>query len=122
MNGLGSSAGLVYVGSYTPEQHGKGVGISAYRRDGDQLEKVGEIATPAPSYLIADPRLPVIYAANELPDGMVSSYAVDAAGGLTRLSSQPTGGADPCHLALRDGYLITANYGGGSVAVHPVDD
>jgi len=122
MNGLGSSAGLVFVGSYTPEQHGTGVGISSYRRDGDQLDKVGEISTPAPSYLIADPRLPVVYAANEVPDGMVSSYAVDSAGGLTLLSSQPTGGADPCHLALRDGYLITANYSGGSVAVHPVDD
>jgi 6-phosphogluconolactonase len=114
--------GLVYIGSYTPEQHGKGIGIGAYRRDGATLTKVGEIATPAPSYLVADPRLPVIYAVNEVTDGTVSSFAVDGDGGIRHLSSQPTGGIDPCHLLLRDGYLLAANYTTGSVSAHPVDD
>jgi len=36
------------------------------------------------------------------------------------LSSQPTGGALPCHLTLHKGHLLTANYGSGSVSVHPV--
>ncbi|HWB37621.1 MAG TPA: beta-propeller fold lactonase family protein, partial [Rugosimonospora sp.] len=115
-------SGLVYIASYTKEQAGgTGVGIGAYRRDGARLIQVGEIAAPAPSYLVADPERPVLYAANEITDGTVSSYAVDGAGGIELLSSQPTGGVDPCHLALRDGYLIVANYSSGSVSVHPVD-
>ncbi len=113
-------SGLVYIGSYTREQGGTGVGIGAYRRDGARLTKVGELAAPAPSYLVADPQLPVIYAVNEVTDGAVSSYAVDGEGGIRLLSSQSTGGMNPCHLALRDGYLIAANYTGGSVSVHPV--
>jgi 6-phosphogluconolactonase len=115
-------SGLVYIGSYTAEQHGSGTGIGAYRRDGARLAKVGEIATPAPSYLVADPLLPVIYAVNELTDGQVSSYAVDDEGGIRLLSSQPTGGMDPCHLVLHGGHLVSANYSSGSVAVHPVRD
>jgi 6-phosphogluconolactonase len=114
-------SGLVYIGSYTPEQHGKGTGIGAYQRDGGRLTKVGELATPAPSYLVADPRRPVIYAVSELTEGFVSSYAVDGAGGIRLLSSQPTGGIDPCHLLLRDGYVLSANYTSGSVSAHPVD-
>lgn len=36
---------------------------------------------------------------------------------------QGTGGAEPCHLAVTPagGHLVVANYGGGSVAVLPLD-
>src|SRR5205085_1261533 len=33
------------------------------------------------------------------------------------INTLPTGGAAPCHLALAPGFLLAANYGGGSVAV-----
>ncbi len=114
-------SGLVYIGSYTWHQEARGLGIGAYRRDGARLTKVGELATPAPSYLVGDPHRPVIYAVNEVAQGTVSSYAVDGVGGLTQLSCQPTGGIDPCHLLLRDDQLFVANYTSGSVSVHPVD-
>jgi 6-phosphogluconolactonase len=112
---------LAYVGSYTWHTEATGRGITAYRRDGATLTPLGELATPAPSYLIADPRRPVIYAVNELAEGTVTSYAVDGAGGIEALSSQPTGGIEPCHLMLRGDELIVANYTSGSVAVLPVD-
>jgi 6-phosphogluconolactonase len=79
---------------------------------------------PAPSWLSPHPRLPVLYAVNELPgeDGSVSAYVVGAPGVLRPLSRQPSGGVEPCNLALTtDGrYLLTANYRNGRVGVLPV--
>jgi 6-phosphogluconolactonase len=100
------------IGSYTPEMDGTGTGLLAVPG--------GSVVTPAPSYVIADPDRPVLYATNELPTGSVSSYALSADGDLEHLSTRPTGGVWPCHLALHDGYLLVANYGSGSIAVHPV--
>jgi 6-phosphogluconolactonase (cycloisomerase 2 family) len=114
-------SGLVYIGSYTWHQEARGLGIGAYRRDGARLTQVGELVTPSPSYLVADPRLPVIYAVNELAEGTVSSYAVDGAGGIALLSTQSTGGIEPCHLLRTGDHLVVANYTSGSVSVHPVD-
>lgn len=39
------------------------------------------------------------------------------------LGSRSTGGAAPCHLSVHPGgrWLLSANYGSGSVAVHPID-
>jgi 6-phosphogluconolactonase len=50
----------------------------------------------------------------------VSAYALSPAGDLTPVSSRPTGGETPCHLALYDRHLLVANYGSGSVSVHPL--
>jgi 6-phosphogluconolactonase len=98
------------IGSYTAEMDGTGVGLV--------VVPGGELATPAPSFAVADP--PFLYAVNELPSGAVSSYRISADGALAHVSTQPTGGAWPCHLAVHDGWLIAANYGSGSVSVHPV--
>lgn len=129
---------LAFIGGY-------GSGISVYSRDGVHLTRLGSLATPDPSYLIADPRTAgtgtdpagggtgaavagraahVLYAVNELTEGAVTSYAVEPDGGLRVVSTQPTGGVEPCHLALHTtdagAYLIVANYGSGSASVHPV--
>jgi 6-phosphogluconolactonase len=97
------------VGAYTSDMGGKAEGLTVLPG--------GQLATPSPSYVIADGS--VLFAVNE-GEGAVSSYSLDIAGGLRMLSTQPTGGNWPCHLALHDGYLIAANYGSGSVSVHPV--
>ncbi|HKT00051.1 MAG TPA: beta-propeller fold lactonase family protein, partial [Rugosimonospora sp.] len=104
---------LVYVGGY-------GSGISVYARDGARLALLGQVAAEDPSYLVADPRAQRLYAVNEQDSGAVTGYAVGADGLPRLLSSQPSGGALPCHLALRRGYLIAANYGSGSASVHAV--
>ncbi|TDC27920.1 lactonase family protein, partial [Micromonospora sp. 15K316] len=69
------------------------------------------------------PTRPVLYAVNELAQGEVSAWQVGPAGELTALGSRATGGAEPCHLAVLAGgsHLVAANYGGGSVAVLPLD-
>lgn len=119
---------IVHIGCYTAPSGGAGTGVVAARRDpvSGQLDLVGVVAaTPSPSFLARHPRLPVLYAVNELPDGTVSAWAVDRDGiGLTPLAVRSTGGDSPCHLATDPAgrFLFVANYGSGSVAVHPLDD
>ncbi|HEX3788035.1 MAG TPA: lactonase family protein [Pseudonocardiaceae bacterium] len=112
---------LVCVGSYTAITGGRGVGISTFWRDPDsgELTALGELTLDSPSWLAWHPTVPVLYAANETPEGAVTAVALGAEGELTALNSLPTGGADPCHLAVTpDGrFLVCANYTGGSLAV-----
>lgn len=124
MTGQGT---IVHIGGYTAESGGRGEGIVAARRDleSGELTPLGTVAvTPAPSFLARHQRLPVLYAVNELTDGAISAFRVAPDGGLTPLGSRPTGGAEPCHLAVAgDGrHLFVANYGGGSVTVFPLDE
>ncbi|GIG91819.1 lactonase family protein [Plantactinospora endophytica] len=123
---MSGGAGIVHIGCYTAESGGRGTGIVAARRDTATggLEPLGVVAaTPSPSFLARHPRLPVLYAVNELPDGTVSAWTVQPDGALTPLSVRSTGGAAPCHLAVDPAgeFLFVANYGSGSVAVHPLD-
>ncbi|MFK3983715.1 lactonase family protein [Micromonospora sp. NPDC050397] len=118
---------ILYLGCYTAASGGRGDGVVAVRRDpvSGALEPLGTVApTGSPSFLARHPSLPVLYAVNELTEGTVSAWAVDEDGtGLRSLGSWSTGGDSPCHLAVApDGrHLFSANYGGGSVAVHPLD-
>lgn len=123
MTGTGA---IVHIGGYTAETGGRGEGIVAARRDpvSGALTPLGTVAvTPAPSFLARHPALPVLYAVNELADGRVSAFRVGADGELAPLGVRPTGGAEPCHLAVTPdgGHLVVANYGGGSLAVFPLD-
>ena len=110
---------LVYAGTYT----GKGSdGIYAWRFDAasGRLTRIGLVAATAnPSFLALHPSGKFLYAVNETNKGTVTSFSVDAATAkLTRLNQVPSGGADPCHLAVdASGHvLIVANYTSGSVA------
>ncbi|WP_433387217.1 lactonase family protein [Micromonospora sp. KLBMP9576] len=117
---------IVHIGGYTAHGGGRGAGIVAARRDpgSGALSSLGTVAvTASPSFLARHPRLPVLYAVNELPDGQVSAFAVGVDGQLAPLGTRPTGGAEPCHVAVLPdgGHLVVANYGGGSVTVFPLD-
>ncbi|WP_428963865.1 lactonase family protein [Micromonospora fluostatini] len=118
---------IVHVGGYTAEGGGQATGIVAARRDPTtgELTPLGTVAvTPSPSFLTRHPDRPVLYAVNELTEGTVSAFTVGPDGDLTALVTRQTGGAEPCHVAVTpDGaHLLVANYGGGSVAVFPLDD
>jgi 6-phosphogluconolactonase (cycloisomerase 2 family) len=119
-------SGLVHLGCYTPAGGGAGEGVMLARRDpytGVLTDLRVVAVTDSPSFLARHPTRPVLYAANEVERGRVSAWSVALDGGLTPLGDRPTGGASPCHLAVApDGALLAvANYGGGSVAVHPLD-
>jgi 6-phosphogluconolactonase len=105
---------LVYVGSY-------GSGITLYERDEHRLRPLDRTESSDPSFLVADLGRRCLYACNELTENAVSSFAIEPDGRLRPLNTQPTGGTLPCHILLHPaGYLLAANYGSGSVSVHPV--
>jgi 6-phosphogluconolactonase len=86
--------------------------------------------TQNPSFLTLHPNGRVLYAVNEVdgfggrPTGAVSAFAIDGASGtLSLLNQQSSEGGGPCHLSVdRSGRnLLVANYGGGTVAVLPLE-
>src|SRR5882757_6013973 len=113
---------LVCVGCYTSGA-GNGNGIRTYWHDSGTLTPVAELAMSSPSWLTWHPTLPVLYAANESADGEITVVVPDDPGSLISVASVPSGGADPCHLAVTpDGrHLLCSNYSSGSLAVFALD-
>jgi 6-phosphogluconolactonase len=114
----------LYLGTYTSsEGGGTGIGLASYDAASGQITSTGVLAgVQDPSFLILSPSGRNLYAVNEQTTGGVTAVAVDSPGKLRVLNRQPNGGSGPCHLALvADGkYLLSANYGSGDIAVHPV--
>jgi 6-phosphogluconolactonase len=113
---------LIYVGAYTPEGRG---GIGCFQPDpvsGTLAEVHPAVPATDPSFLAWSPAGLGFYAVSESA-GEVLAFARTSGGHLTSLSVEWTGGADPCHLTVDPSgrYLVTANYGDGTVSVHPLD-
>ena len=120
LTGMGMPGG--WVGCYTSQSGGDpGGGIGRLAWDGDRPSVRLAAPAPDPSYLALSPDRRTLYAVHELDQGTVGAYAVrgDA---LDHLGDQPTGGAHPCHVLVHPTgrFVLSANYGTGSVAVHPV--
>jgi 6-phosphogluconolactonase len=120
----------VFVGTYTG---GESKGIYRFDFDlatGKASDPVVAAETTNPSFLAIDPTRRFLYAVAEVDSfrgkkgGGVSAFAIEPkAGGLIFLNAESTGGEGPCHLVVDKGgkNVLVANYGGGSVAVLPVD-
>ncbi|MGW0869499.1 lactonase family protein [Streptomyces sp. NPDC002740] len=112
----------LYLGTYTSaEGGGKGVGVASYDPASGRITGRGTITgVQDPSYLAAHPDGATLYAVAERERGAVT--AVRLSDGKV-LGSRPTGGAHTCHLSVHPGgrWLLSADYGSGSVAVHPID-
>jgi len=113
------------VGTYTT---GKSKGIYVYRfyAEGGRLAYLNEIDDVAnPSYLCVSDNNKYVYAVNELDkNGEVSSFTFDAKQGkLAFINKQLTGGGGPCFVSVDKDQknIFVANYGGGSLAVLPVN-
>jgi 6-phosphogluconolactonase len=120
----------VYIGTYTGPKS-KGI----YRAEFDAA--TGSLANPqlagetaSPSFVAIHPNGKLLYAVGEVnavggkKGGGVTAFSLDpASGALTNLNSQSSVGAGPCHINIdREGKnALVANYGGGSVAVLPID-
>ncbi|MFF0743207.1 beta-propeller fold lactonase family protein [Streptomyces sp. NPDC004111] len=114
-----------YLGTYTTNPGGgKGIGLASYRAGEGGLTSSGVLGGVAnPSYLALSPDRRTLYAVNEQAEGAVTAVRIGDAGEPPRgLGSRGTGGADPCHVSVHPGgrFLLSANYTGGSVAVHPI--
>lgn len=103
--------GTMYLGSY-----GAGIGIATYDTEG-RITKSGTIDVPDPSFVIREGNF--LYAVNEQDAGAVT--AIDISASPRVLNRQPTKGSGPCHLAKIGDHLLTANYGSGDIAVHPIN-
>ncbi|MFF0092259.1 lactonase family protein [Streptomyces canus] len=112
----------LYVGTYTSvEGGGKGIGVATYDPGSGRIAGTGTITgVTNPSYLALHPDGSTLYAVAEQDAGAVTAVRLSD---RKVLGSRGTGGAGPCHLSVHPGgrWLLSANYGSGSVAVHPID-
>ncbi|MBD0420135.1 lactonase family protein [Streptomyces sp. TRM S81-3] len=131
VTGTGASGGArassgprpLWIGTYTSaEGGGKGIGLAEYDPRTGRITGLGTLTGVGdPSYLAPHPDGRTLYAVNEREHGAVTAVRLSD---RTVLGSRSTGGAGPCHLSVHPGgrWLLSANYGSGSVAVHPIDD
>jgi 6-phosphogluconolactonase len=117
----------LFIGRYTEgdttSRPAPGITVAEFDPDKLTIEPVGGAHLPEASFLALAPSGDVLYAASEEDEGQIAAYAVDAKRGeLTPLGTQPTNGGLPCFLLVDPGgsHLLTANYGSGSVTVHPL--
>jgi 6-phosphogluconolactonase len=120
---------VVYVGTYTVRGSR---GIYAYSFDpaSGHLGPLGLQAEAAnPAFLAVAPNRRFLYSVSETDDykgqhgGSLLAYRIDPkTGQLTSLNQVASGGMGPCYLSLDNAgkFVLTANYGGGSVSVFPL--
>jgi 6-phosphogluconolactonase len=120
---------LVYIGTYTVP-NSKGIYVSRLDTEKGTLSPAELAAeTPSPSFLAVHPTERYLYAVNETntftdETGGVSAFAIDrTTGKLQALGQQSSEGSGPAHLTVDKGgrNVLVANYGGGSVAVLPIN-
>lgn len=113
-----------YVGTYT---NGESKGIYKYQIDKDgNLSSLGLMAeTLNPTFLVKSNDQKTLYAVaetNKNGTGFVKSFKVQK-DSLLEISKEESGGAGPCFITVnKDNYVLTANYGGGSVGILKADD
>ncbi|GAA1951812.1 lactonase family protein [Amycolatopsis minnesotensis] len=116
---------VFYVGSYTSPGAPVGRGLDvATASNGPALtldHTVGGV--PDASWFAFSPDGRTLFSTNEGdPNGNVTSLDVKDPAKPRKISTQPSRGSAPTHLCVHPSgrYLLTANYGTGSVVVHPI--
>jgi len=117
----------VWIGTTTPRGgQSKGIYRATLDLDSGKLsrpELAAEISSPG--FLTMHPDATRLYSLCQLPDGSgVAAFEISKYGqSLRMLNKRPIGDGGACHLSVdRTGrWLLTAQYGGGSVAVFPLD-
>jgi len=107
----------VYVGSTDGSIH-----VCSFDTKTFALAQIDATATPGnPSFLAFDAARTFLYAADET-NGTVLAFSIDkTTGKLTSIGKVSSLGSGPAHVALdgKDGFVMVANYGGGTIAVYP---
>ncbi|MEV4332984.1 lactonase family protein [Streptomyces sp. NPDC049597] len=115
----------LYLGTYTSvDGGGRGIGVARYDETTGRITGAGVIeGVGDPSYLAVHPSGRTLYAVNEREAGAVTAVRLADGGDHRVLGSRSTGGAAPAHLSVHPTgrWLLSANFGSGSVAVHPID-
>jgi 6-phosphogluconolactonase len=126
---------LAYIGTYTSHAvhgaagHGEGIALVHLDLATGALETVQTTTAPSPSWITLDPRRRFLYAVNEIDDfgaakhGSVTAYAIaPGSGALTQINAVSSQGAGPAQASVHPSgrFVFVSNYGGGNVAVLPV--
>ncbi|MET7622750.1 lactonase family protein [Streptomyces sp. NPDC005408] len=115
----------LFLGTYTSVAGGgSGIGLATYDEATGRITATGTVrGVSDPSFLALHPSGRTLYTVNEQQTGGVTAVRLSPDGHHRVLGTQGTGGAGPCHLSVHPGgrWLFSANYGSGSVAVHPID-
>jgi 6-phosphogluconolactonase len=126
MSAVETEAIELTIGTYTNGvTQDRGIFRAWVAADGSEIGLRGVTpVTPTvnPTWVVFSDDGRFVYAACEGTEGNVAALEMSAEGELSLLGIQPTGGVEPCHVALVNGgtHLVSANYQSGSVAVHPV--
>lgn len=118
-----------YVGTYTGTA-GNGEGIYLFdvnAETGELTDRRLAARAPSPSWITVSESRKFLYAVNEVDDfhggnGSVSAFAIEPEGGLKLINTVSSEGAGPAHMSLdaTGKFAFVANYGGGSIAVLPI--
>jgi 6-phosphogluconolactonase len=127
---------FLYAGTSTNRGTSKGIYVYRYDSANGKTESLGLAAeSPRPSFLAVHPNHRFLYAVNEISNfsapgapagaraGSITAFAIDPnTGRLTQLNAVSSKGGGPTHLSIDSSgkWVAAANYGGGSVALFPV--
>ncbi len=113
----------VYFG--TGGRDAKGIYRAAFDTETGKLSPAALAAEiPGPGFLAWHPDGDKLYAVARIDGGPgVAGFRVGADGGLTKFTGSPIGDGGGTHIAVHPSgeFLLTAQYGGGSVAFFPLD-
>lgn len=113
----------VYFG--TGNQGSEGIYSAVFDTDTGRLGPAQLAAQiGAPGFLALHPNGQTLYAVSAAGEPGVAAFSIDGNGKLILLNRQPIGDGDAAHVSVhRSGkFLLTAQYGGGSVALFPLSD
>lgn len=112
-----------YIGTYTKPGGSKGIYMLKLNEANGQLSApVLAAESENPSFLAISKNAKYLYAVNEVRDGDVTAFAIEADGKLRQLNKAKSKGDAPCHLNLdKSGkWLAVANYSSGTASILPV--
>ncbi|HYG37912.1 MAG TPA: lactonase family protein [Cytophagales bacterium] len=121
---------ILYVGTYS-DRGSEGIYVFEFDRAKGSLTPVQTIVDKkSPIFVEVHPSGKYLYSTNvggteEKPDlGSFSSFTIDnKTGKLTFLNNTSSLGAEPCHITIdeKGKWAFVSNYGGGNVAVFPIE-
>ena len=113
----------VYFGTDGPGA--RGIYRATFQTERGRLtsaELAAEVGSPG--FLAVHPGGDKLYAVADFPGGPgVAGYRIGNGGVLQPINTSPTGGGGGAHIAVHPSgkFLLTAQYGGGNVALFPLD-
>ena len=113
-----------YVGTYT-NNGSEGIYRFGLDRVTGKMHSNGlAVLSENPSYLALSKDCKYLLAVRETKDeknnsmGYIELFKVDDSGNLSTVNKVPSGGANPCHIAVNEeGAVIASNYNGGNVTL-----